>query len=170
VGFAPAVLRKYFRTMVVALAVIAVVFLVLVYRGWGAAVFLFREHLKEIRGICQHLFVLSEGPEESLRVRMLDMEDAVERLPRKWEDIKREALASESRARAHIKRAQKELGDRGLADPGVDQLGRELSLLNGDGSEDETVPAVPESVAEPAAPDIGPEDWRELTRNRKFGG
>lgn len=152
------------------LAVIAVVSWALSWRAWDIAVSVMREHATALEGCREHLSTISEGPEKVFSLRLLDLEDSVERLPRKWEDIKREALASESRARAHIKRAQKELSERGLTDPGVDQLGRELSLLDGDGSEEEGLSAVPENVAVPATGDVGAQGWAELARNRKFGG
>jgi len=152
------------------LVVIAVVSWALCWRAWGTAISHSRDHLTAIQGLREHLSTLAEAPEKAFSVRLLDLEDSVERLPRKWEDIKREALAAEARARAHIKRAQKELSERGLTDPGVDQLGRELSLVDGNGGENEGMPPVPQDVAVAASVDVGPQDWRELTRNRKFGG
>lgn len=156
--------------MFVVLAVSVAVSWVLCYRAWGTVTLAMAEHLKTLEGVRGHLETLSAGPERAFSIRILDLEDAVERLPRKWEDIKREALAAESRARAHIKRAQKELDERGLSDPGVDQLGRELSLLNGGGSEEGEVSAVPEDVALAPTVDAGPEGWAEIARNHKFGG
>ena len=150
--------------------VLAVVSWAFCWKAWGTAVSHSRDHLTAIQGLSEHLSTLADAPEKAFSIRLLDLEDSVERLPRKWEDIKREALAAESRARAHIKRAQKELDERGLSDPGVDQLGRELSLLDGDGGEEGGVSPVPQALADPPAGDAGPEDWAEVARNRKFGG
>jgi len=152
------------------LVVIAGVSWALYWRAWYTSVSIQRDHLKALQAACEHLSTLADAPEKAFSLRMLELEDSVERLPRKWEDIKREALAAEARARAHIKRAQKELSERGLADPGVDQLGRELSLLDGDGGEESGLSAVPQDVAVAAARDPEPEDWAEVARNHKFGG
>ncbi len=125
-----------------------------------------------IARISESLERIAEGPEKSFSHRMLDVEDAVDRLPKKWEDMLRASHAAEARARSHIKRAQKELEERGFADAGVDQLGMELRGLDEEGGPGDGLQPLPEDV------DIGPEgasadqsnaDWRELARQRKFG-
>ena len=140
--------------------------------------FLWRAHsrigdqLGQLARISDSLSLIAKGPEESFSHRLLDLEDAVDRLPKKWEEMVRASAAAEARARSHVKRAQKELEERGFTDAGLDQLGQELLSVDEDGSPVEGVQPLRESV------DIGPEspdadkaneDWREMARMRKFG-
>jgi len=129
-------------------------------------------HVRALAPIEESLARMADGPEESFSHRLLDLEDAVDRLPKKWEEMVRAASAAEARARGHIKRAQKELEERGLSDEGIDQLGHELRVVDEDGGPGDGVQRLHESV------DPGPEDdtsdganenWRELARLRKFG-
>jgi len=134
----------------------------------------FRDHDQILLRISESLERIAQGADEPLKDRLRDVEDLVDRLPKKWEDIKREAAAAETRARNHIRRAQKELDERGFTDPGVDQLGYELGVSNGDGGDPDGVRRVREevaSVAEQAGTQQvpGPVDWREATRVLKYG-
>jgi len=59
---------------------------------------------------------------------------------------------AERRIRNAIQRARKELGKLGYEDPGLEAEASELRLVDGEGSGDGGLPAVPEEVAE-----VGPE-------------
>ena len=112
------------------------------------------------------LRAIQDGPEKGFSLRLLEVEDGLERLPKKWDDIKRAAEACESRARSHTKRALKELEEHGYSDPGVSQMAGELQLLNGEPSEPSGVQPLRDGV-EVAEPEIS--DWRAFTRLKKFG-
>jgi len=134
----------------------------------------FRDHDQILLRISGSLERIAEGPETSFSHRLVELEDLVDRLPKKWEDVKREAAAAEARARSHIRRAQKELEERGFEDPGVDQLAHELHVVDGDGGPDDGVRSVRgevESVAGPPGEHVAPDplDWREATLLHKFG-
>jgi len=115
---------------------------------------------------------MADGPEQSFSHRLLDLEDAVDRLPKKWEEMLRAASAAEARARQHIRRAQKELEERGFSDAGVDQLGHELRVVDEDGGPGDGVQPLLDGVdasSESPTLDQANENWRELARMRKFG-
>lgn len=140
----------------------------------GAALRRSRDHDQLLLRISGTLERIAEGAEEDLKGRLRDVEDLVERLPKKWEDIKREAAAAETRSRNHIRRAQKELEERGFEDPGIDQLAHELRVHDGDGSENGGVRPLREGMdgsAEGAPPESleGAEDWRAIARRLKYG-
>jgi len=140
----------------------------------GAALRRSRDHDQLILRISGTLERIAEGAEEDHKGRLRDLEDQVERLPRKWEQIKREAAAAETRARNHIRRAQSELADRGFEDPGIDQLAQELRVHDGDGSENGGVQPLRsgmEGGGDGAPPEsfAGAEDWRTIANRKKYG-
>ncbi len=160
--------------MVSVLAVIGAVLLLALVVGGRAAFRRFGDLPGTLEGIAGSLSKLAAGPEDTFSIRLRDIEDAVERLPKKWEDIKREAAAAETRARSHIRRAQKELEERGFSDAGVEQLGFELGLVDGGGGNPDGLHPLPNQVEEAAGktpdnttPDEG--GWQEVARRRKFG-
>lgn len=110
--------------------------------------------------------------QETLLTEVIELRELCDRLPQKWEDIKREANSLYKRAHHHVRRTQEELERRGLRDPELDGLDVELRLVDGGGSDEEGVPALhsdlegPTSAPEPAAVD----DWLTLANRRKFGG
>ncbi len=107
-----------------------------------------------------------EDDVKTVRAEMRDLEDMVDRLPRRWEEIKSEAGRLDSRARYAVKRVREELSERGLTDDRIEELGHELQLVDGSGGGEEEVPAVrPDVEGEPAA-----NDWRALAHARKYGG
>lgn len=52
----------------------------------------------------------------------------------------------EGRIRGTVKRAQKELKELGIEHPGLDAEARELSIVDGDGGEEEELPVMPSDV------------------------
>lgn len=81
--------------------------------------------------------------------RIRDMEDSVERLPLRWDQIRAEAERFDGRARSAIKRVEKELAASGLTDDTIAGLSRELRVSDGGRSGASEMPAVPEEVATP---------------------
>jgi len=155
-------------------AALGVVFAVALIGVALAALARLRDVHTTFLAISASLSELAAGPEQGFSIRLRDVEDAVERLPKKWEDLKRDAAAAETRARAHIRRAQKELDERGFADPGVDQMAYELGVSDGVGGEDDGLRSVPggvEGLEEQPVP--GPaaaeEDWLAEATRVKFG-
>ena len=114
------------------------------------------------------------GGAEDVETRFRDLEDLVDRLPQRWEEIKREASRLDGRARYAVTRAREELAERGLADERLEDLGRELQLVDGGGSPDGGVQPVREGVESVPQPDLfspQPEpDWQSAARAVKFGG
>ena len=107
-----------------------------------------------------------------LERRLTAIEEQLDRLPSKWQDIKREAKSYYERARHHVRRTQAELEERGLRDPELDGLDRELRLVHGDGGGAQGVPAVSPGVEAGPAPQQAPafEDYLTAANRRKFGG
>lgn len=132
----------------------------------GAALRRFWDLPRAFTGILDTLRTIQEGPEAAFSLRLKDVEDELERLPRKWTDITREAQAAESRARHHVKRALKSLEEAGYEDAGVAQMAGELQLVDGTGSGPSEVRALPEGVGVDGA-EVS--DWRAATRMKKFG-
>jgi hypothetical protein len=107
-----------------------------------------------------------------VRQEIRDLEDLVDRLPQRWEEIQRESARLDARARYAVQRTRKELEERGLADERLDELDTELRLIDGDRGGDGPVRAVPGSVAQDQpTPDVptGDEDWQQRTRALKWG-
>lgn len=105
------------------------------------------------------------GGEEAILQRLVEVEDAVDRLPSKWEDVKRETTSLYNRTRHHIRRTQRELEERGLEDPELDQLEFEVGGVqrrdeNGGGSQG--VQPMPESVEPTAPPSWAPPSIEEI--------
>ena len=70
----------------------------------------------------------------------------------------------ENRIRGTIKRARKELSERGLESPGLDAEVATLSLVDDQGGGAEAVPVVPAGVGEPqsSVPGVTPEQLRRV--------
>jgi len=159
--------------MLVLLAVIGAVSLALLAGGGLAALRLFGD----VRGILDRTRAIMEGAyrvdEKGLEARFRDLEDLVDRLPQRWEDIKREAARLDARARYAVGRSREELASRGLTDERLDELGAELRILDGEGSEESGVlpmRGAMESVPAPAQQPPSAGDWQSLARARKWGG
>ena len=101
------------------------------------------------------------------RSRMNDMEDAVERLPRKWGEIVAEAKRSEERARYHVRTARKELEELGMESPGLEAVAGELRLLEGEDQGGDGVQPLPPELE--AIEQDAEEDWDAITYRRKYG-
>ena len=120
-----------------------------------------------LSGIREGVSEMSGGIDE-LRIR--DLEDAIHRLPRKWEDVKREANAADARARHHVKRIRSELEERGLSDPGADAMAEQLGILDGNGSEAEGLQPVPESLESVQASAAAvTSEWEDTALAKKYG-
>ena len=102
---------------------------------------------------------------ETFSERLKLLESDIEGLPRKWEAIKRESAAAETRARYHARRALDELEERGLTSPGLEAVASELFEVDGDRGELQRVQPVSESVE--SRPET--HDYIELARMRKYG-
>lgn len=80
-----------------------------------------------------------ENMEEGHKELVIAVSEGIERVDR-----------AERRIKATVKRARKELSDRGLVDPGLEAEDQELHDVDGEGSDGRGVPPVREEVA-PAA-------------------
>lgn len=110
-------------------------------------------------------------PAVELERRLTAIEEGLDRLPSKWEDIKREAKSYYERARHHVRRTEAELEERGLRDPELADLSREFRLIHGDGGDPEGLPTVRPNVESDQPPTPPTEaDWLTLANERKFGG
>lgn len=128
--------------------------------------------LGALSGIAGALETVVQGSGAVLETRIRDLEDSVDRLPARWEEIKRETSRLDARARYTAGRIRKELAERGLTDDRLDSLGVEGGGDDGDGSEFEGVlPLRAEVASAPrpaeAAPAAG--SWEQMARLRKFG-
>lgn len=102
---------------------------------------------------------------EDLRLRLVELEDAVDRLPAKWEDVKRESSSLYHRTRHHIRRTQDQLAERGLEDPELDQLAFEVGGVrerNAEGGGGEGVQPVPSGVENPPPPPWAPPSMNDI--------
>jgi len=160
--------------MTALLAVVWVAFVVL-FSGFAlAALRRFEDHSSTMRDIYGVLESIKDGPEVPFERRLTVLEELVDMLPLKWEEIQRTALGAEARARAHIKRVQKELASLGLEDPGLDRAASELRTIDDNGGEEESVRLVPGGVEADISPpdrtDPPPhEDWLDLALAAKWG-
>ncbi len=70
----------------------------------------------------------------------------------------------ENRIRGTVKRARKELQERGLTSPGLDAEASGLSLVDDEGGEGTPVPVMPPGVVEPqsSVPGVSPEQLRRV--------
>lgn len=145
-------------------ALIAVAFvvlagsIVLTGRAFSASLGLLLPEMRAIRKAHEAWCGLGVGDRED---RLRALEDAVEMLPQRWDQIRKEAERLDGRARHAVRRVAAELEERGLADDTIDGLAGELRLVDGGGGAQEELPAMPQSVAEPPPP---PTDWRAAAR------
>ena len=140
---------------------------------WGARVLgVLGDLLGVLRGVQGVMAEGMQGPGDDVERRFRDLEDLVDRLPQRGEEIKRESTRLDGRARYAVSRAREELAERGLSDERLEDLGRELQLIDGGGSESGGLPAVPEDMgADAGPPQLGtPEpSWHDVARSVKFG-
>lgn len=101
----------------------------------------FRVFHTELVGALEGLAMALRGGEETHR-RLMELEEAVDRLPAKWEDVKREANSFYSRGLHHVRRVREELEARGLRDTELDDLDGQLRPLDEPGGDGEGVPPV----------------------------
>ena len=99
--------------------------------------------------------------------RIIALEDAIDRLPQKWEEIKAEARRSEQRARDHARSARKELEERGFESPGLEAVAQELRLVDGEGGDGEGMQPMRPPMEAGQPPE--PEDWNTATMRYKYG-
>lgn len=158
--------------MVSVLAVISAVFLTL-FGVLGRAAL---PHIREIGGALSRIASALEGAidagAKSVRAEIRDLEDLVDRLPRRWEEIQDEARRLDGRARYAASSARKELAEHGLTDDKLEALALELQLGNDDGGGISELSPMPEAVAGVPGPALVAEpaqDWRDEARLRKFG-
>ena len=150
--------------MLVIIAVLMAVFLVTWALIGRAAIRLFVEHSRIHDRIRQDLQKHFEGNAGESVARLRDLEDLVDRLPQRWEEIKREASRLDGRARYAVTRAREELSTSGLADERLEDLAGELHLVDGNGVPPQEVPEVPENVAEVEQHDRQ-QGWRGMIRS-----
>jgi len=105
--------------------------------------------------------------------RLAVLDDLVDRLPAKWQDMEEKVRASEDRTRSRIKRAVASI--EGGDQTGWDRLAREADSAGlFDGERGEAAPVQPvRGDVEAAVPEIaeaGEEEWLEFARNAKWGG
>lgn len=103
--------------------------------------------------------------DEALEARIRNLEDLVERLPQRWEDIRHEVERRENRARHHVRRVREKLEEHGLEDAAIEDLADELGIEDGSGSSAEGVRLVPPDM------EIGPvvDDSRARLLAMKYG-
>lgn len=118
-----------------------------------------------LRAVVGALEEVAEGFQAPDIVRLRDLEDQVERLPKRWEEFKNEATRAESRARAIVRDARRELAESGYEHAALEAQGAELRLHDGDGGEGEGVQSVRRAVGGDAQSDAV-----EALKRRKFGG
>ena len=149
----------------VSAVVIAVSLGVLAYVG-RAALAILQDLSVSNRDLAHTIQSALDDGEGSVKQQIRDLEDLVDRLPARWEEIKREAARLDARARYSVGRARKELSERGITDERLEDLGAELHLVDDEGSDEEAMPAVHPGLE--TGPD--PSDWRQYARWRLSGG
>lgn len=89
-------------------------------------------------------------------------------LPRTWEEFRNEARRAETRARAIVRDAQRELEAHGLESPALDAQAEQLRLEDGDGGSSEGVLSLPARMAD--SPESSrAQDWKDALRRKKYG-
>ncbi len=141
----------------------------LVLLGIMAAVGLVWWELNQLSGTLQRS--TAEVTDVACRERVRQVEELVDMLPVKWEQMVKQSERAYTRARSVIRSTQKKLADAGLEDPAIEAEGEELQRIDDErGSEPELrlMPGPMEEAAQPVGP--GPEDWEALTWAKKYGG
>ena len=126
----------------------------------NAAHRLIREYLDAFDAHTKAISKAFEGDDKTSEARFRDLEDLVDRLPSRWEEIKRESARLDSRARYAVKGIRQELAERGEEADSIEELAAELQLPDAERSQPEGVHPMPPSVAvnEQIA------DWRSVLR------
>jgi len=79
--------------------------------------------------------------------KLSELDELVDLLPKKWDDIKLDARRFYDRASYAVRSVRAELAQDGLADPAIEDLDYELRGLDGGGGEGSELRAVPDDVA-----------------------
>jgi len=148
--------------MVGVLAVSIAVFLVALVVIGRAAIVAFRQLVRIHEANQGTLQGILEGGAASQEARFRDLEDLVDRLPNRWEEIKREASRLDGRARYAVSRVREELASLDAEDDAVTELAAELELPDVEGGGTEGVLPMRPGVAEAPQPD----NWRAHARAR----
>ena len=96
----------------------------------------------------EHLETLQAGA-DSARLDLVELERRVKEYAIALSEGIERTDRAERRIKATVARARKELKDRGYEDPGLEAEAHELRIVDGGGSKDGGVPAVPAEVADP---------------------
>lgn len=131
------------------------------------------ENSRTVDALVEVLGQSDGGISEDVERRLMVLEDAVDRLPSKWDEVKREAKNFYQRAGHHVRRARTELSERGFADPELEQLSNDLLPIDGGGGSEEGLQHVRAGMAEipRAVEEAEPQlDWNQITLMRKYGG
>lgn len=150
-------------------AVLGAVFLALLWRAGRAASARMGELSSALVEIREVLAAAYRVDETGVEQRFRDLEDLVDRLPQRWEEIKREAGRLDARARYAVGRARSELAESGLADERLEELGSELHLVDDGGSGGGPVSPLPTPL-EVAPQQAGDASWLAAANKVKFGG
>ena len=113
--------------------------------------------LERLRGLITGFIGETHKRLDGLDTALLEIGKAMERADQRMKDltfgvaegIERVARA-ERRIHATVKRARKELAERGFESPGLESEATELQLVDGGRSEDSGVQQLPEGVEQPA--------------------
>lgn len=114
-----------------------------------------------------------EGPDRTWITRVTDLEDAVDRLPSKWDEMVALARRAEERNRGIVRGALEELEEAGYEHAGVEAAAQELRLRDGDGGSSGGVSPVRREVdsVSQGAPEAAPDperDWEAMTFAHKY--
>jgi hypothetical protein len=124
-----------------------------------------------LEGLDKVATALRGGFPEEADGRLFQLEQLVDVLPQKWEEMVKQAKRSEDRARAVVKRAQDQLAEAGYEHPGIEAEASELRRIHGDDSDPEQLQLVPERMDRlpEGAPYDPDEAWERATKARKYG-
>lgn len=89
-----------------------------------------------------------DDPIRLLHERLKTLENDVDELPRKWQEIERDSKKLRDRATYHVRRVRAELDQLDLADPELDALASDLRGRDGEPGEQGELLPVPAAVAE----------------------
>lgn len=97
--------------------------------------------------------------------RVSSLEADVDTLPRVWEEFAGDAKKAQDRARWHVRRARKELQERGFTDDELDTLDSTLRPIDGDRGNGSGMSGLQDPVAPVPPP---PESWQTKALRRKW--
>lgn len=99
----------------------------------------------------------------------VELAEKVDRLPHTWEEMHHKVRRTEERTRGAVRRAMAELEENGLESPELTEIGHQLRVEDGGGSNGGGMSPMPTGMGDVPPAQPAPPDWQAATLAYKYG-